>query len=132
MTKEPCQSIGRYWIKKEVVISKKQQRVLGKILKVLSGHKIVVLGDREFCSVSLGKWLQKKSLYFCLRQKKSTNVKTKEGIYQEMRELGLSPGTQPFLNDVNITKEQGFGEFNLASKWKKTYGGFQTKNLGIF
>ncbi|MFN7865127.1 MAG: hypothetical protein ACK5N2_01870 [bacterium] len=32
-----------------------QQRVLGKILTVLSGHKIVVLGDREFCSVSLGK-----------------------------------------------------------------------------
>ncbi|ELP57376.1 Atn1 protein [Microcystis aeruginosa TAIHU98] len=47
-----------------------QQRVLGKILTVLSGHKIVVLGDREFCSVSLGKWLQKQSLYFCLRQKK--------------------------------------------------------------
>ena len=104
-----------------------QQRVLGKILTVLSGHKIVVLGDREFCSVSLGKWLQKQSLYFCLRQKKSTNVKTKEGIYQEMRELGLSPGTQLFLNDVNITKEQGFGQFNLAGKWKKNYGGFQTK-----
>jgi hypothetical protein len=31
-------------------------------------------------------------------------VKTKEGIYQEMRELGLSPGTQLFLKDVNITK----------------------------
>jgi hypothetical protein len=44
-----------------------------------------------------------------------------------MRELGLSPGTQLFLNDVNITKEQGFGQFNLAGKWKKTYGGFQTK-----
>jgi hypothetical protein len=28
------------------------------------------LGDREFCSVSLGKCLQKQSLYFCLRQKK--------------------------------------------------------------
>ncbi|MDB9386803.1 MULTISPECIES: glycosyltransferase [Microcystis] len=58
---------------------------------------------------------------------KSTNVKTKEGIYPEMRELGLSPGTQLFLKDVNITKEQGFGQFNLAGKWKKTYGGFQTK-----
>ncbi|WP_231859718.1 IS4 family transposase [Microcystis aeruginosa] len=104
-----------------------QQRVLEKTLTVLSGHKIVVLGDREFCSVSLGKWLQKQSLYFCLRQKKSTNVKTKEGIYQEMRELGLSPGTQLFLHDVNITKEKGFGEFNLAGKWKKTYRGFQTK-----
>jgi hypothetical protein len=58
---------------------------------------------------------------------KSTNVKTKEGIYQEMRELGLSPRTQLFLNDVNITKEQGFGQFNLAGKWKKNYRGFQTK-----
>jgi hypothetical protein len=109
-----------------------QQRVLGKILTVLSGHKIVVLGDREFCSVSLEKWLQKKSLYFCLRQKQSTNVKTKEGIYQEMRELGLSPGTQLFLKDVNITKEQGFVQFNLAGKWKKTTGVFKQKNLGIF
>ncbi len=36
-----------------------------------------------------------------------------------MRELGLSPGTQLFLHDVNITKEKGFGEFNLAGKWKK-------------
>nr|NCQ87350.1 IS4 family transposase [Microcystis aeruginosa W13-18] len=81
-----------------------QQRVLGKILTVLSGHKIVVLGDREFCSVSLGKCLQEQSIYFCLRQKQSTNVKTKEGVYQEMRGLGLSPGTQLFLKDVNITR----------------------------
>nr|NCS36457.1 transposase [Microcystis aeruginosa G11-01] len=74
---------------------------------MLSGHKIVVLGDREFCSVSLGRWLQEQSGYFCLRQKQSTNVKTKEG--------------------VNMTKERGFGQFNLAGKWKKTYRGFPTK-----
>jgi hypothetical protein len=61
------------------------------------------------------------------KTKKSINVKTKEGIYQEMRELGLSPGTKLFLNDVNITKEQGFVQFNVAGKWKKNYGGFQTK-----
>ncbi|CAO5001853.1 hypothetical protein [Microcystis aeruginosa] len=81
-----------------------QQRVLEKILTVLSGHKIVVLGDREFCSVSLGKWFREQSAYFCLRQKQSTNVKTEEGVYQEMSGLGLSPGTQLFLNDLNITK----------------------------
>jgi hypothetical protein len=109
-----------------------QQRVLGKILTVLSGHKIVVLGDREFCSFSLGKWLREQSLYFCLRQKQSTNVKTKEGIYQEMRALGLSPGTQLFLKDVNRTKDQGFVEFNLAGKWKKTIEVLKQKNLGIF
>ena len=44
-----------------------------------------------------------------------------------MRALGLSPGTQLFLNDVNITKEQGFVQFNLAGKWKKNYRGFKTK-----
>ncbi|GCL58830.1 hypothetical protein [Microcystis aeruginosa] len=61
------------------------------------------------------------------KTKKSTNVKTEEGVYQEMRGLGLSSGTQLFLNDVNITKEQGFGPFNVAGKWKKTYRGFRTK-----
>ncbi len=54
-------------------------------------------------------------------------LQCKEGVYQEMRELGLSPGTKLFLNDVNITKDQGFGQFNLAGKWKKTYRGFKTK-----
>ncbi|MFN7257063.1 MAG: transposase [Microcystis sp.] len=109
-----------------------QKRVLENILTVLSGHKIVVLGDRKFCSVSLGTWLQEQSVHFCLRQKQSTNVKTKEGIYQEMRELGLSRGTKLFLHDVNITKEQGFGEFNLGGKWKKLIGVFAQKSLGIF
>jgi hypothetical protein len=104
-----------------------QKRVLAKIFPMLSGHKIVVLGDREFCSVSLGTWLQEQDVYYYLRQKQSTNVKTTEGIYQEMRALGLSRGTKLFLQEVNITKEKGFGEFNLACKWKKTYRGFQTK-----
>ena len=104
-----------------------QQQVLEKAFEELSNHKIVVLGDREFCSVGLGKWLSEKGVYFCLRQKKSTNVKTKNGIYQEMRELGLRPGMKLFLNDVEVTKEKGFGQFNLAGKWKKTYRGFRTK-----
>ena len=72
---------------------------------------------------SQSRWLQEQSGYFYLRQKQSTNVKTKEGVYQEMRGLGLSPGTQLFLQDVNITKEQGFGPFNLAGKWEKNYRG---------
>jgi hypothetical protein len=54
-------------------------------------------------------------------------VKTKDGIYQEMRELSLRPGMKLFLNDVEVTKEKGFGLFNLVGKWKKTYRGFTTK-----
>jgi hypothetical protein len=49
-----------------------------------------------------------------------------------MRALDLSTETQLLLKDVNITKEQGFVEFNLAGKWKKTMGVFKQKNLGIF
>ena len=32
-----------------------------------------------------------------------------------------------FLNDQQITKSQGFGSFNIAAKWKRTYRGFKTK-----
>ena len=71
--------------------------------------------------------LGNKGLYFCLRQKKTTNVSEDEQLYQEMRALGLSPGTSLFFNEVNVTKMKGFGGFNLACKWKKTYGGFKTK-----
>lgn len=108
-----------------------QQQVLSKVFTLLSDYKMVVLGDREFCSISLGKYLSESGVYFCLRQRKSTNVKQEDGIYREMRELGLTPGNKLFLNDINITKEKGkergFRKFNLAAKWKKTYRGFKTK-----
>jgi hypothetical protein len=71
--------------------------------------------------------LDKKGSSNLEEQKRVLEKVTKEGVYQEMRGLGLSPGTQLFLNDINITKERGFGQFNLAGKWKKTYRGFRTK-----
>ena len=104
-----------------------QKRVIEKAISLFSEYKIVILGDREFCSVTLGKWLGEKGLYFCLRQKKTTNVSEDEDLYQEMKNLGLSPGTSLFLKAVNVTKMKGFGGFNLACKWKKTYKGFKTK-----
>jgi hypothetical protein len=61
-----------------------QKRVLEKILTVLSGHKIVVLGDREFCSVSLGKWLQKQGIYYYILLFKT---KTKYKCEDEGRDL---------------------------------------------
>lgn len=104
-----------------------QKQVLQPVLDLLSGSKLVVLGDREFCSVKLGKWLQKEEAYFCLRQKQDTFVAQEGEVYQEMRTLGLTPGTRLFLNDVEVTKQSGFGHFNLACKWKRTYRGFRTK-----
>lgn len=104
-----------------------QKYVFEKVFDILKEYKIVILGDREFCSVSLGKYLGESNVYFCLRQKKSTNVSSESIIEKEMRELELSRGTKLFLNGVNVTKSKGFGKFNLACKWKKTYRGVKTK-----
>ena len=104
-----------------------QKRVLEKAISLFEKGKIVILGDREFCSVTLGNWRGNKGMYFCLRQKKTTNVSEDEQFYREMRTLGLAPGTSLFLKQIKITKNPGFGEFNLACKWKKNYRCFATK-----
>lgn len=103
-----------------------QKRVLGKSLALLSEYLVVVLGDREFCSPKLGKWLGQEGAYFCLRQKGNTQIQAGNGIYQELRELELTPGMSLFLNDKKVTKT-GLGGFNIACKWKRTYRGFETK-----
>jgi hypothetical protein len=104
-----------------------QKRVLEKVFELLPRERIVILGDREFCSVSLGKWLREKNIDFCLRQKKSTSVCLEDEFYREMRDLGLSPGTSLFFPGIKVTQGKGFGSFNLAGKWKKTYRGRKTK-----
>lgn len=60
-----------------------QQALLKPILKLLKNYEIVVLGDREFHSVELAKWLKKNKVYFVLRQKKDTNIQEKGQEYQE-------------------------------------------------
>lgn len=104
-----------------------QKGVLGKSLALLSEYLVVVLGDREFCSPKLGKWLGQEGTYFCLRQKGNTQIQGNQAIYQELRDLGLSPGMSLFLNDQKVTQQAGLGGFNIACKWKRTYRGFKTK-----
>lgn len=101
-----------------------QISLLGNVLAGLSDYKVVVLGDREFCSVKLGRWLGKTGVYFCLRLKRNTEVQRTDELPQQLQELGVLPGQKLFLNDVQVTQTKGFGGFNLAAKWKKRYRGF--------
>ena len=49
-----------------------QQALISRVLPLLKGYKKVILGDREFCSVDLAKWLnQQRKTYFCLRLKRN-------------------------------------------------------------
>lgn len=101
-----------------------QKAVLSKVLPLLKDYKVVVLGDREFCSVHLGNWLRQQVLYFCLRLKKNEFVHVEGQIWLQLSELGLAPGTSFYLEGVKVTKQKGFDKFNVAAKWKRKYRGW--------
>jgi hypothetical protein len=101
-----------------------QTAALGQVLDLFTAYRVVILGDREFCSVKLGNWLRDKHLYFCLRLKKNEFVQLESGLQQALETLGLRPGMSLFLNEAKVTKSKGFSSFNVACKWKKRYRGF--------
>jgi hypothetical protein len=100
-----------------------QQALLRPVLRLLKGYEIVIVGDREFRSVELAYWLKQKKVYFALRQKQGSYIKLKGQEYQKLSELGLAPGMKLFLTGVKFTKKKGFGQFSLASYWKRKYRG---------
>ena len=101
-----------------------QQRVLKQGLQAMSDYKVVALGDREFCSVDLARWLGEQQAYFCLRQKKSTHINPHNEDWIALDQLGLSPGTSCFYNQITVAESKGFGPVQVAGKWKRRYRGF--------
>ena len=102
-----------------------QIALLSRLLALLSDYRVVILGDREFCSVDLARWLGEQDASFCLRLKASTQIQTTDaGDWQALSTLGLTPGTHVFFNQVSVTKTKGFGAGRVAGKWKRRYRGF--------
>ena len=77
---------------------------IDKVLPLFKDYKTVVLGDREFCSVTLANWLREQRVYFCLRLKKDEFVEKEEKIWVELNDLGLAPGVSFFIRGVKVTK----------------------------
>lgn len=102
----------------------KQTKAFSQILSLFKDYKVVVLGDREFCSVKLGNWLLEQKVYFCLRLKQNEFVLLEDEIWLQLSSLGLSPGMSLYLNGVRVTKQKGFAKFNVACKWKRKYSGW--------
>ena len=48
-----------------------QTTVISKVLPLFKNEHILILGDREFCSVKLANWLTEQEIQFCLRLKKN-------------------------------------------------------------
>ena len=82
-----------YWIlldKKGSSNLGEQKKFLKPVLKLLKSYPVVVIGDREFQSVQLGKWLDEKGIAFILRQKKGTSLLLSgEDKYQPLKALDI-------------------------------------------
>jgi hypothetical protein len=104
-----------------------QKDIIQKVIPLFKNYKICVLGDREFCSVKLAKYLQDLGVYFCLRLKKNEFVEYQKDIWVELQDLGLVPGVSFFLKGVKVTKTGGFLGFNVAGKWKRKVNGVAPK-----
>ena len=104
-----------------------QKLVLTPVFAALSDYGLLVLGDREFCSVTLANWLREQKIGFCLRLKQNVCIKTEEELWTELKMLGLEPGNSFFNQEITIRKTAPIEGFNLAGKWLGKYRNFTTK-----
>ena len=100
-----------------------QQVLITPVLELLKGYQIILLGDREFGSVKLAQWLCESQVKFVLRIKQERYILSSGEDYTRLSELGLLPGTQFYLKDVKVTKQKGFGKFDVAAYWRRKYRG---------
>ncbi len=99
-----------------------QKAVLHPVLHLMLRYQPVVLGDREFHSVALADWLRQQRVNFVLRLPKSTTVKQfPDSEFERLDELPQFPGIAVYEVQVQVTQQQGFGRFNLVTRWKRVY-----------
>lgn len=73
-----------------------QWAIFSQVLPLFKNYKIIVLGDREFCSVKLANWLREQRVQFCLRLRKSELIQVDSEKWQPLDSLGLKPGVSLF------------------------------------
>jgi hypothetical protein len=105
---------------------------LQQVLPLLKKYKVIVLGEREFCSVDLGSWLRTMNVSFCLRLKKSHCLETENLIWQRLEPLKLVPGTTLYFQGVRVRKSQPVAGFDIACKWKRDYPWSESKRRLVY
>ena len=91
-----------YWeilLKKGCSNIREQKKLIRAVFLELNKYKFVLIGDREFGSVKLAKWLAEKNVRFVLRIQKGRYIEEGEN-FKRLSDLGLMPGTSFYLKDV--------------------------------
>ena len=105
-----------------------QTLAIQQVLPLFKEYKLIVLGDREFCSVDLGNCLKAMGVSFCLRLKKNHCLETENLIWQRLDQLGVVPGTSLYFQGVRVRKTRPVAGFDIACKWKRKYRGKKVKD----
>jgi hypothetical protein len=95
------------------------------VLPLFSEYKVIVLGDREFCSLDLGNWRSEKGVFFCLRLKRNHCIEIEHLVWQRLDKLGIRPGTSLYFQGKRLRKTQPATGFDVACKWKRNYGAWK-------
>lgn len=122
----PRRALPLYWQilpKKGCSNIQDQKKLICPILTLLKKYKFVIIGDREFGSVKLGKWLCDQNVRFVLRIQKGRYIEQAGKEYKRLSEFGLMPGTSFYFRDVKVTKQTGFGKFDIAGYCQRRYQG---------
>ncbi|NEQ11003.1 MAG: IS4 family transposase, partial [Moorea sp. SIO4E2] len=104
-----------------------QKQLISNIIGLFDNYQLVILGDREFCSVKLAKWLDTQGFQFCLRLKQSEQIQLNNQRWVPLKNCGLKPGISLFFEKVKVTKTKQVSGFSVACKWKKSYRKSVTK-----
>ena len=64
-----------------------------------------------------------KQVKFVVRVKQERYIQQEGSEYTRLSELGLLPGTRFLITGVKVTKQKGFGKFNVAGYWRRKYRG---------
>lgn len=124
-------AIPLYWsLLPQLGNSNLQEQILAleQVIPLLKEYKVIVLVDREFCSVDLGNWLKAMGVSFCLRLKKSHCLQTETLIWQRLDQLGLVPGTSLYFQGVRVRKTHPVAGFDMACKCQRNYYGVKAKD----
>lgn len=65
-----------------------QQALIQTVLPLLKDYQVTVLGDREFCSIELGQWLENQGMSVCLRLRCNEYICRQNEFTQQLKLLG--------------------------------------------
>jgi hypothetical protein len=89
---------------------------LQPVLPLFSEYKVIVLGDREFCSIEARILAEGKGVSFCLRLKRNHCIEIEHLVWQRLDELGIVPGTSLYFQGKRVRKTQPATGFDVACK----------------